>query len=460
MLVYVWMIVSCLLFTLPCDSSEAYRIEVVDAGNGWPVPLVELRTTHAMRFVTDNAGVIAIDAPELMGRETFFHVIGHGYGVDQDGFGYRGISLTPQPGKAVRIEVKRANIAKRIGRMTGGGLFAESQKLGEYTDWSDAPLLGQDSVLVTRYGDKLFWAWGDTTLRHYPLGVFDTVAATTSPRPFESFKPPLKPVFDHMVDSRTGRPRGVAKMPGDGPTWITGLIALPDKNGEERLVATYTKIRRHLHAYERGLCEWDDQTESFKRVRILWREGDARYTFRQWHDCHPFIYLDDLGEERVGMGNPLPKISFPATYESWRNPDTWRTHRPQPTLRDAAGGANIHPHTGAVTWNPYRKKWITVFMQKDGSPSPLGEVWYAESDEPFGVWGPAVKILTHDNYTFYNIRIHHELTDKEDGFIVFEGTYTAEFADDPEPTPRYNYNQVLYRLDLDDPKLAPAHKDY
>lgn len=25
------------------------------------------------------------------------------------------------------------------------------------------------------------------------------------------------------------------------------------------------------------------------------------------------------------------------------------------------------------------------------------------------------------------------------------------------PTPRYDYNQILYRLDLDDPRLAPAH---
>ena len=41
-----------------------------------------------------------------------------------------------------------------------------------------------------------------------------------------------------------------------------------------------------------------------------------------------------------------------------------------------------------------------------------------------------------------------------EGSIVFEGTYTAEFADDARPTPGYNYNQILYRLDLDDPRLA------
>ena len=47
--------------------AEPCRIEVVEKGSGWPVPLVELRTTHQVRFVTDNAGVIAFDLPELMG---------------------------------------------------------------------------------------------------------------------------------------------------------------------------------------------------------------------------------------------------------------------------------------------------------------------------------------------------------------------------------------------------------
>jgi hypothetical protein len=83
------------------------------------VPLVELRTTHNSRFVTDNAGLIALDAPELMERETWFDVIGHGYEVPKDGFGKRGVRLKPQPGKTLRIEVDRAIIARRLGRITG-----------------------------------------------------------------------------------------------------------------------------------------------------------------------------------------------------------------------------------------------------------------------------------------------------------------------------------------------------
>jgi hypothetical protein len=95
-------------------------------------------------------------------------------------------------------------------------------------------------------------------------------------------------------------------------------------------------------------------------------------------------------------------------------------------------------------------------MEGGGKPSDFGELWYAEADSPAGPWGKAVKILSHENYTFYNPRLHPEFTAASSPILIFEGTYTAEFANHPNPTPRYNYNQILYRLELDDPALKPA----
>jgi hypothetical protein len=47
------------------------------------------------------------------------------------------------------------------------------------------------------------------------------------------------------------------------------------------------------------------------------------------------------------------------------------------------------------------------------------------------------------------------MLDKENGRIIyFEGTYTTTFSGNPNPTPRYDYNQVMYRLDLSDRRLA------
>ena len=86
--------------------------------------------------------------------------------------------------------------------------------------------------------------------------------------------------------------------------------------------------------------------------------------------------------------------------------------------------------------------------------SMLGEIWYAEAEAPEGPWRRAVKVVTHQDYSFYN-PVHHAFFDQEGGRLIhFEGTYTQTFSGARIPTPRYDYNQVLYRLDLADPRLA------
>lgn len=88
----------------------------------------------------------------------------------------------------------------------------------------------------------------------------------------------------------------------------------------------------------------------------------------------------------------------------------------------------------------------------------MGHVWYAEADSPVGPWGTAVKVLSHRLYTYYNPRIHAEFSPQDSPILLFEGTFTQMFSGARVSTPRYDYNQILYRLDLDDPKLAPAQK--
>jgi len=52
---------------------------------------------------------------------------------------------------------------------------------------------------------------------------------------------------------------------------------------------------------------------------------------------------------------------------------------------------------------------------------------------------------------------HHAFLDRDGGRAIhFEGTYTNDFSGNAEKTPRYNYNQILYRLDLGAEALRPA----
>ena len=115
-------------------------------------------------------------------------------------------------------------------------------------------------------------------------------------------------------------------------------------------------------------------------------------------------------------------------------------------------------HGASIAFNAYRKKWILIGVEQDhkATPSYLGEVWYAESDTPTGPWPKAVRIATHPRYSFYNPR-HHPFLDEDGGRVItFEGTYTQTFSGNPTPTPRYEYNQLMYRLDLAD-EIGRAH---
>jgi hypothetical protein len=118
-------------------------------------------------------------------------------------------------------------------------------------------------------------------------------------------------------------------------------------------------------------------------------------------------------------------------------------------------GQAILPHNGTVYFNAYRQRWIGIFVQQYGEPSNIGEVWYAEADTPVGPWAYARKIITHNKYSFYNPK-QHPFFDKEGGRVIFfEGTYSFTFSGSLEnATPRYDYNQIMYCLNLDDPRLA------
>jgi hypothetical protein len=203
-----------------CLALEPCRIEVVEKGSGWPVPLVELRTTHNVRLVTDNAGVIAFDLPELMGCETWFDVLGHGYERPKDGFGMRGVRVVPEPGKTVKVEVTRTIVAKRLGRLTGGGIFGEPEA-GPGKRVAGERLLRLRHRAECGLPRQALLGVGRHHVARYLLGVYDMTSAVTPVQPLASFEPPVRLAYEYFRDGK-GFPRGVAKMPGSGPTWISG----------------------------------------------------------------------------------------------------------------------------------------------------------------------------------------------------------------------------------------------
>ncbi|HVW36587.1 MAG TPA: hypothetical protein VHB99_04750, partial [Pirellulales bacterium] len=175
---------ACWLLAAPAAAPDRYfEITVVDRQTQRGVPLVELSTVNSIRYVTDSNGVVAFDEPGLLGQKVFFHVKSHGYVFSADGFGFHGTALETKPGGKARLEIDRKNIAERLYRVTGAGIYRDSLLTGRPAP-IDEPLvngrvLGSDSVLTAVFQGKLHWFWGDTNRPAYPLGNFHATGATS-----------------------------------------------------------------------------------------------------------------------------------------------------------------------------------------------------------------------------------------------------------------------------------------
>lgn len=278
------MIATLLCLAALADAPRPFAIEVVDDQSGRGVPLIELRTVHGIKLVTDSEGLAAFDEPGLMDQSVYFHVQGHGYEYPRDGFGNRGKALDVRPGGSATLKIKRVNLAERLYRVTGAGIDRDSVLLGRPTPIAhpllNAKVLGCDSVVNAVYRGKLHWFWGDTNRPSYPLGNFHVPGATSILPPDGGLDPDVGIDLDYFV-GEDGFAKETARMPGDGPTWIFGLVAFEDRRGRERMFAGYCKVRKLLDVYERGLVEFDPEACRFEEVAsfgaspALFPEGQA-----------------------------------------------------------------------------------------------------------------------------------------------------------------------------------------
>ncbi len=244
-----------------------FRIKIVDEQTGRGVPLVELKTTNNLSYYTDNNGIVAFYEPGLMNQEVYFHIKSHGYEYPGDGFGYHGKSLKILPGDSALIKIKRVNIAERLYRVTGEGLYNDSQLTGFPVPLKQ-PLLngkvfGQDTFIETLYNGKIYWFWGDTDQPSYPLGNFATSGATSELPGKGGLDPNSGIDLTYFVD-KSGFSKKMCPVPGPGPVWIHWLATLKDSSGTQRLIGSYTRIKTLGEAYERGLAVFNDTDEIFK----------------------------------------------------------------------------------------------------------------------------------------------------------------------------------------------------
>lgn len=492
------------VFVSGCSTSgskDYFAIKVIDADTQRGVPLVELKTVNNIRYYTDSGGYIAFHEPGLMDRKVYFHVKSHGYHRNADMFGYRGTSLLTTPGKTATVTIKRDNIAERLYRITGQGVYRDTILLGLKPPIKEGLLngrvLGQDTVMATVYKDKVYWFWGDTDRESFPLGHF-AVSGATSELPGKcGLEPDVGVDLTYFVDNR-GFSKKMLPLGGEGMLWIEALMVLKDKQGNERLLTHYERMASLDERTEHGLAVFNDEKEVFEKLvefpadvklepsgHTLTVNIDGEDYFNFAESPYPLIrvkakwdhVIDTTKYEAFTCLNPgsvynrqKPELDYKDNGDlnwDWKK-DTAvvnvREHReliedgkmkPEQawlSLKDVETGEEIFAQGGSVFWNDYLKRWIAIIGQVEGS-SNLGELWFSQARSPHGPWRWARKIVTHDRYSFYN-PTQHKFFDRQEGRVIyFEGTYTASFSGAKFSTPRYNYNQIMYKLDLSDGRL-------
>jgi len=484
-----------------------FQIQVVDDATSRGVPLVELRTVNEVRHYTDSNGIVAFYEPGLMGQRVFFFVSSHGYEFPKDGFGMIGRALDVREGGRATLRIKRVNIAERLYRITGAGIYRDSILVGAKAPLREpllnAQVTGQDSAMAVVWRDRIRWFWGDTGRPAYPLGLFEMSGATSRLPGDGGLDPSVGIDLEYFVD-QNGFSRAMCPIEGPGPVWIDGLVIVPDGSGEEKLVCHYSRMKDLGTVLEEGMAVYDEKADVFlkhaEREIGSWRVPKAHPRRVTEEGVEYYVFPTPYATARVRA--TLADVLDPSRYEAFtclapgakfdkkaakveRDADgrpvyDWKRDtdpidaareralldagsiRPEEAryqTRDADSGASVVLHAGSISWNAFRKKYILIANQIYGKPSMLGEVFYAEADAITGPWPRARKIATHDRYSFYN-PVHHALFDQEGGrLIYFEGTYSALFSREDDKTPRYDYNQIMYRLDLADPRLKlPAAK--
>ncbi len=480
------------------EQGSYFKIHVVDEATGRGVPLIKLETVNKVRHWTDSNGIIAFNEPGLMGREVFFHVAGHGYRYLIDGFGYRGVRLHPRKGESATVKVRNLNVAQRLYRITGQGIYRDSVLTGHPIPTAHGTLnafvTGQDTVIATPFRDQIYWFWGDTDRVYYPLGNFSASGAISQLPTSGGLDPSLGIDLDYFV-SPDGFSKGMVNLPGKSLRWIESLMPLADPSGKEHLYARVANIRDIGYAHDWHLMRFHEDKQEFESI-VRW---DQKHDH---HDsAHPFLGKTEDGVTyyylypSYRVEATLEGISNLESYEAWtcvsgagRIPaadqlsdvgiDRDETGRPQYSWKpgahrlerdkmanliekgllsadedwsrtlDVETGSAVPWRRGSLYWNAFRNRWIAIVTAKPG------DVWFCEADTPTGPWSYARRIVQHDRYNFYN-PTQHPFFDQDHGRVIFfEGTYSATFSQAAVKTPRYDYNQIMYRLQLDDARLA------
>ncbi|EFC48129.1 predicted protein [Naegleria gruberi] len=488
---------------------HALTLQFLDAETRRGIPMVMATSTNEVSYVSDSNGIVLILEPGYENQIIWLKVQCDGYQlVKSDEF--QGISLLYTDDESVKLLMKREQLAERLYRSTGEGIFRES-----FVAHVDVPnvnretikerfllnskVTGQDSVMNAIYKGKYYWFYGDTNSISYYLGNFQASGGFTPVEQLQKFGLSIIPNITYFRNTN-GFVKGVAPMQSlNLPTWIHALYV--DERQDE-MFATFMKPNQELEITKRGLLKWNDDKEKFDLISEIAFEKFFSFPIDGSHVVAHRKGVKSL-DGWIYFGQPFPLVRTRnyqdlSSYQSYTplkaNTNSYNLSNVQLDFNETSGqliydwksttspisaeqmmnlvlmgkikkeqakfidlidhetGKEIIAHAGTVNFNQFRNKYIMILEQfgDNSSPSILGEIYYSEGETPLGPFKYATKIVSHKftKHDFYNPSHHVEYDEMGGKVIYFEGTFANTWTN-TAPLPRYNYNQQMYRLDIE-----------
>jgi hypothetical protein len=477
-------------------ASQCMALRAVDSATMRGVPLVSFATSTGDTYWSDSQGMVAYCDPDEIGKTVVFTVTSDGYTLAS------GSTVTVQvaAGGTRNVPLVRQLPAQRLYRVTGQGIYRDSALLGLTMPTAhpniNGLVMGQDTPSTFVYGGQIYWIWQDTSRAAYPLGNFASSGAVSAPPSSGGLSADLGVDTSYFVGA-DGFSRGMVNSAGDpdksassgGPIWLGQIVDVVDAQLQPHTFGRYY-VAASSNPWS-ALAEFDPTSSTFTYVAD-YPAGTTLPTGRPmvvggyayWSDPVRFPATVE-GVENVTGYEVFSAFGANGSTTLNRNADgslayAWRPAAPVSTqaaleaaqvpadqdldghLTDIIDGGNVQVSNGAanssfastVMWNDYRKRFGGIIEQQYGVTF-LGESWYSEADTPLGPWVFARKVVTHatTGNTFYNPDIIPFLGEAGGRIVFFDATYTKTYSK-AQPTPRYDYNEMMYRLDLDDPEMA------
>lgn len=492
-----------------------HGIHFIDSVTGNGIPMIIIQSTYKTRYISDSNGYIAFFEPGLMNLSISFTIEdAAGYHAKVDAWtNLELIQIQTTSGEESIVKLNRTQISERWCRLTGYGIYRDSVLLGKESpsEYSLAQKLvtGLDSMMGTFYNGKYYWFFGDTNRVDRQLGNFFVTGAISNLEDlnFENKSIPLNYISDDEFVKSLARIE-----PLNQPTWIHDVVVIPsdniihnnkgmrlnhDKSNSETMYATYYKPETSTLQVSRGILKWNNNLQIFELITSIqdnvnvWPiDGGHAYKMDEWiYFSNPYPYVRTTNYEDFTQYETFsPLIEGTKAYSNSKEFLLNKFERDQNgrlvwgwkkntgylspsvakqlydlhilsdndiqhwTMKDIQTGKIVWPHAGSITWNKFLNQFIMVYVQIWGEPSLLGEIYFAMSPSLVGSWIQTIKIATHIKQDFYNPRILHEFMSQDQKIIYYLGTYVATFSGNL-PTPYYDYNNQVHRLDLSDKRI-------